>query len=83
MYYLTGSRCWPPNIPGVSLKKTIPYPYCGAPGASYPEGEWQGRTLCCPGRAGVGWRDSSIGQLLTFPAPCLAEFWNCADVKIV
>jgi hypothetical protein len=114
MYYLTGSRCWPPTIPGVSLKKTISYPYCGTPGASYPEGEsapWVpvlrrarlgegGRGACARGRGRLSGSAAgaevppasgaaSSGGLLADRGPCalllaslLAEFWNCADVRI-
>lgn len=47
MQYLTGSRCWPPAIKGVSLKKTVPYKYCNEKGATYPE--------VCAGLAVGGW----------------------------
>jgi hypothetical protein len=40
--YLTASRCWPPCLPDQKACKPKPveYPYCGAPGASYPETFW-------------------------------------------
>jgi hypothetical protein len=38
MYYLTGSRCWPPCKGGAgACSKPVPYAYCGEPGATYPE----------------------------------------------
>ena len=40
--YTTGSRCWPPCLPDAKdcKPKPVDYPYCGAPGASYPEMFW-------------------------------------------
>ena len=36
MFYLTGSRCWPPCLKE-PCSKPVPYKYCGQPGATYPE----------------------------------------------
>jgi hypothetical protein len=42
MEYLTASRCWPPCLPDSKgcKPKPVDYPYCGTPGASYPETFW-------------------------------------------
>jgi hypothetical protein len=40
MYYLTGSRCWPPCKKSGGCDKPVAYGYCGAPGESYPEEFW-------------------------------------------
>jgi hypothetical protein len=39
MHYLTASSCWPPcpGGGGQGCTKPVPYGFCGAPGASYPE----------------------------------------------
>lgn len=36
LYYLTGSRCWPPCLSG-NCKKPVIYSYCGQPGSQFPE----------------------------------------------
>jgi hypothetical protein len=40
MYYLTGSRCWPPCNQKGGCSKPVAYGYCNEKGQSYPEEFW-------------------------------------------
>jgi hypothetical protein len=40
MFYLTGSRCWPPCNKAGACDKPVPFGHCGEPGQVYPEEFW-------------------------------------------